>query len=213
MPRILWCVIATSILLSTCTPRKSEPDILGTCSGNEQRPHVIMQTDRGDIDIEVYQDKAPLSAQDFLYYVGNGLYDGQGFYRVVTPQTDPLKMGMEIIQGGRLDLNTVTPLIDHETTQASGLSHTTGTVSIARSEPGTGSAAFFFISLADNHFLDYGQDRNPDKQGYAAFGHVTKGLDVARAIQAGAVAAKTPLPGTENQFLSKPVIIQKAYCK
>ncbi len=184
---------------------------LTACS--DKTPNVILETSAGEIEIEVYPDKAPLSAADFLYHVDNGLYDGQGFYRVVTPQTDPLDMGMSLIQGGRLDLVPVTAAVDHEPTGASGLTNTQGSVTMARDEVDSGSAAYFFINLGDNSFLDEGGRRNPDGAGYAVFGHVISGLDVARQIQSGRVAATTPLAGTENQFLEAPIIITKAYRK
>ena len=184
------------VALISCAPKKTV--------------RVKFTTDLGDIIIEVYKDKAPKSAADFLYYVDNGLYDGQGFYRAVRPETDPLHMGMEIIQGGRLDQEPITAAIDHETTKMTGLSHTDGAVSLARDEPGTGSAAYFFVSIGDNSFLDYGGKRNPDGQGYAVFGKVVKGMDVVRAIQMRDTGGPSAEPITQGQFLTKPVIITKA---
>ena len=185
--------------------------ILTSCG--DKTPNVILDTTAGQIEIEVYPNKAPLSAADFLYHVDNGLYDGQGFYRVVTAATDPLDMGMSLIQGGRLDLVPVTAAIDHEPTGASGLSNIAGSVTIARDAVDTGSAAYFFINLGDNSFLDEGGVRNPDGAGYAVFGRVISGLDVAHDIQSGTVKAATPLAGTENQFLDVPIIINRAYRK
>lgn len=184
---------------------------LTACS--DKTPNIILDTTAGPIEIEVYPNKAPLSAADFLYHVDNGLYDGQGFYRVVTQATDPLEMGMSLIQGGRLDLVPVTAAIDHEPTGGTGLSNITGSVAIARDAVNTGSAAYFFINLGDNKFLDEGGERNPDGAGYAVFAQVVSGLDIAYKIQSGSVAATTPLSGTENQFLEAPIIITKAYRK
>jgi len=186
---------------------------LSVTACSDKTPNVIFETSEGNIEIEVYPEKAPLSAADFLYHVDHGLYEGQGFYRVVTPKTDPLDMGMSLIQGGRLDLVPVTAAVDHEPTGASGLTNREGSVTMARDEVDTGSAAYFFINLGDNSFLDEGGKRNPDGAGYAVFGHVVSGLDVARQIQSGRVAPNTPLAGTENQFLEEPIIITKAYRK
>jgi peptidyl-prolyl cis-trans isomerase A (cyclophilin A) len=180
---------------------------------DKKTARVILDTDLGRIEIDVYMDKAPLSSADFLYYVDNQLYDGAGFYRAVRPETDPLGLDMEIIQGGRLDLETVTATIDHETTEMTGLSHTDGAIALARDEPGTGSAAYFFISIGDNKFLDYGGKRNPDGQGYAVFGQVVKGMDVVRAVQMRETKGKSDDRVTEGQYLTKPVIISKAYRK
>ena len=181
-----------------------------TACGSKKTEQVLLQTEMGDIVIEVYKDKAPISSADFLYYVDEGLYDGQGFYRVVRPETDPRQMNMQLIQGGRLDMEMVTAPIDHETTEQTGLTHGDGAVSIARDAPGTGSAAFFFITIGDNKFLDYGGSRNKDGQGYAVFGQVVKGMDVVRAIQMLDTGRPSEDPATQGQFLTKPVIIKKA---
>ncbi len=180
------------------------------CGNDSKTTRVIMQTDLGDIEIDVYNSRAPISAENFLYYVDNDLYEGEGFYRAVRPETDPLKLGMQIIQGGVLSGETKTAPIDHETTQMSGLSHTHGAISIARNEPGTGSAAYFFISIGDNTFLDYGGSRNPDGQGYAVFGQVVKGMDVVRAVQLRETNGPSESEVTKGQYLTEPVKIIKA---
>ncbi|MBL4870575.1 MAG: peptidylprolyl isomerase [Robiginitomaculum sp.] len=183
--------------------------LLWSCGGSKM-PRVVLETELGIIEIEIYSEQAPLTAQNFLYYVDNNLYDGEGFYRVVRPETDPLGMGMEIIQGGLLAMETVTAPIDHETTQMSGLSHIDGAISMARDEPGTGSAAYFFISIGDNTFLDYAGKRNPDGQGYAVFGQIVKGMDVVRAIQMQNVSEVSEDRVTQGQILSTPVKIISA---
>lgn len=184
---------------------------LAACADN--RPNVILETDLGEIEVEVYVDKAPVSGADFLKYVDDGLYTDQGFYRTVRADNDPRSMGMSLIQGGRLDGEPVTPLIAHEATYETGLSNISGSISIARDAPGTGSAAFFFINIGDNTFLDFGGERNPDGQGYAVFGHIVKGMDVVREIQAREAKGASDLPVTDNQYLTAPVIIKKAYRK
>ncbi len=186
--------------------------IAGLSACNAKSNTVVLETEAGNIHIQVLTKQAPISAADFLYYVDEGLYDNQGFYRVVHPDNDPKEMGMSLIQGGRLDLEKLTQSIDHETTEKSGLSNIAGSVAIARDAPGTGSAAYFFINAEDNTFLDFGGERNPDGQGYAVFGKVTKGLDVVRVIQQGETNNDDD-PVTPNQFLKQPVIIKKAYRK
>ena len=186
---------------------------LGLTACGDKSPNVIFETSAGVIEIEVYPKKAPLTAADFLYHVDEGLYDNQGFYRVVTPATDPLDMGMSLIQGGLLSLVPVTPSVDHEGTTSSGLSNVTGSVAMARDDINSGSAAYFFINLDDNLFLDEGGRRNPDGAGYAVFGNIVSGLDVAKTIQSGTVLEATPLSGTENQFLETPIVIKRAYRK
>lgn len=183
------------------------------CGAKTENPIVILDTTSGAIEITVYPDKAPSSAGDFLRYVDDGLYDGQGFYRVVHADNDPLNMGMSLIQGGRLDQEMVGNPIAHELTTETGISNADGAVAIARLEPGTGSAAYFFINIGNNDFLDTGGSRNPDGQGYATFARVTDGLDVAREIQKMETAAESDNAVTQGQILKDPVIITRAYRK
>ncbi|WP_418152587.1 peptidylprolyl isomerase [Litorimonas sp. RW-G-Af-16] len=184
---------------------------LSACA--DKRPNVIFETDLGQIEIEVYQDKAPISAADFLYYVDEGLYDNEGFYRVVNAENDPRGMGMSLIQGGRLDMQKVTSSIAHERMSETGLLNSAGSVSIARDEPGTGSAAYFFINIGDNNFLDYGGERNPDGEGYASFGRIVSGMDTVVKIQSQETAEASDDAVTRNQMLVQPVRIKRAYRK
>ena len=208
------CLPFAAIGVLACQPSSTEGPAPAPKPVNE-RPLVRLETEHGDIEIEVRLDAAPISAGDFLAYVDAGLYDGEGFYRSVRPDNDPRKMGMSLIQGGILGMGEDNPpprpLIAHELTTETGLSNTTGVVSIARYEPGTGSAGFFFINIGDNAFLDYGGTRNPDGQGYATFGVVTVGMDVVRDIQQQATAGESPDPVTDNQYLTEPVTIIRAY--
>lgn len=187
--------------------------LAAACSAQGEHPVVILETTSGPIEITVYPDIAPISAGDFLRYVDDGLYDGQGFYRVVHADNDPRAMGMSLIQGGRLDQEMVGDPIAHELTTDTGISNRDGAVAIARLEPGTGSATYFFINIGNNDFLDTGGARNPDGQGYATFARVTAGLDVARAIQAMETTAESDEAVTQGQILKDPVIITRAYRK
>lgn len=201
-----------TILLSVCAAA------LAACGGGDDtlKPTVVLDTSAGTIEVQVDQEKAPFSAGNFLYYVDNGLYDGQSFYRVVRPETDPRDMGMHLIQGGRADseLAPGTGFIRHEPTSETGFSHTDGAISIARDAVDTGSAAYFFITIGEaNTFLDHGGARNPDGQGYAVFGHITSGMDVVRKINAMPSDGKTENPVTQGQWLTEPVTITKAYRK
>lgn len=185
---------------------------LSACAAaDDGRPNIVLETQLGEVEIEVHLDTAPISGADFLMHVDEGLYDQQGFYRVVRADNDPRGMGMSLIQGGILSQKFDTPLIAHELTTDTGLSNTRGVISIARNEPGTGSAGFFFINIGDNSFLDTGGSRNPDGAGYATFGTVVRGMDVVEAIQAREAGGESPNPVTDNQFLTDPVIITRAY--
>lgn len=196
-----FLLAASALTLCACGPKI------------DTTPNVIFETDLGTIEIEVYPDKAPVSAADFLNYVDRGYYNGQGFYRTVHKDNDPRGMGMSLIQGGRLDMEPLTDGIAHETTDVTGLSNKAGSVAIARDEPGTGSAAYFFINIGDNSFLDTGGERNPDGAGYAVFGKVVSDMDVVKTIQAQEANRPTDEEVLKGQFLTTPVIIQKAYRK
>ena len=182
---------------------------LGACV--DSRPDVVFETELGSFTVEVDPDRAPASAGDFLRYVDSGLFDGQGFYRTVTPGVDPRGQGMSLVQGGRLDLLPQGGYVPHEPTGASGLSNTEGSVALARTEVGTGSAAFFFVNMDDNTMLDEGGDRNPDGAGYAVFGRVTDGMDTLRAIQSRPTARDPAGIFADGQKLERPVLIERAY--
>jgi peptidyl-prolyl cis-trans isomerase A (cyclophilin A) len=150
-----------------------------------KNPKVLMKTEMGNIIIELYPDKAPVSVQNFLQYVLENRFKEAGFYRVVTPENQPGKeWKIEIVQGGLFDDEhpDMLPPIIHETTEQSGILHQNGTISMARNEPGTAGSEFF-ICIGDQPSLDFGGQRNPDGQGFAAFGKVVQGMDVVRKIQ------------------------------
>ena len=160
---------------------------LFSCSHKKyDNPHVQIQTDFGDIEVELYPAKAPKSVVAFLSYVDSGLYKNCTFYRVLKEENQPSSsFKSELIQGGIWQSNNKKaaslPGIPHETTKQSGILHINGTVSLARTTPGTASSEFF-ICVGNQPAYDYGNNANPDKLGYAAFGRVVKGMDVVRMI-------------------------------
>ena len=147
---------------------------------------VRIHTSKGEIVVELYPDLAPVTAQNFLEHVEKGTYTNSLFYRVVRMDNQPNnEVKIEVIQGGLFEddiLDTIPPII-HESTDLTRILHTDGVISMARMEPGTASTEFF-ICIGDQPSLDFGGKRNPDGQGFAAFGRVIKGMEVARAIQA-----------------------------
>ena len=160
---------------------------LSSCSHKKyENPHVKIETDYGDIEIELYPSKAPKSVAAFLSYVDSGLYKYSSFYRVLKEENQPSSsFKSELIQGGIWQSNNKKAAslqgMPHETTKQSGILHTNGTVSLARTTPGTASSEFF-ICVGDQPAYDYGNDANPDKLGYAAFGRVVKGMDIVKLI-------------------------------
>ncbi|MFC2157630.1 peptidylprolyl isomerase [Acidobacteriota bacterium] len=170
--------------------------------GFEQNPYILIQTELGDIELEVYLDKSPITARNFLKYVDEGLFDDGSFYRVVRMDNQPNDdIKIEVIQGGIGQRQGVKrfPPIEHETTETTGVLHKNGVISMARSQPGTASSEFF-ICINDQPELDFGGLRNPDGQGFASFGIVVRGIDVVRLIQ--------DQPG-ERQYLETPIRINK----
>ena len=159
---------------------------------------ISMETELGPIQLELYPDRAPITVSNFLRYVDENRYEDFHFYRVVHMENQPDNdVKIEVIQGGLgFDKHPMElPTILHETTDKTGIRHLNGTLSMARLEPGTASSEIF-ICINDQPELDFGGKRNPDGQGFAAFGKVISGMDVVRKIQL--------LPET-NQILDKVV--------
>ena len=161
----------------------------------QSAPRVRITTDSGVIVVLLAPDKAPGTVANFLRYVDEHRYDGGSFYRAVTLRNQlpaAQQPQIEVIQGG-IDADSAKkfPPIAHETNDRSGIKHTDGVISMARGAPGTASSEFFFV-INEQPALDFGGKRNPDGQGFAAFGHVTEGMDVVRRIQQMPSADKPP---------------------
>ena len=165
----------------------------------ENTIRVLMTTALGEIELELYPDKAPLTVANFMRYVDRGFYDGGIFHRIVTPHNQPHnKIRIEVIQGGinpGKEQNGGPP-IALERTNETGLKHLDGTISMARLEPDSATSDFF-ICVNDQPELDFGGQRNPDGQGFAAFGQVVRGMDVVRAIQRAPHEAQALAPPVE----------------
>ncbi len=147
-------------------------------------PKVMIRTALGDITLELYVDKAPITAGNFLKYVQENRFQGAVFYRVVREDNQPHdKVRISVIQGGLMDdiPGQSLPPIAHETTTQTGILHKDGVISMARSEPGSATSEFF-ICVGDQPDLDFGGKRNPDGQGFAAFGRVITGMEVVHRI-------------------------------
>lgn len=159
---------------------------LFSCSSPQyDNPHAVIKTRFGEIELEVYPAKAPKTANTFLTNVEAGLYNSGSFYRVLKTEEMNSPVNTGIIQGGIWGTNGKhrnIPGIVHESTKQSGLSHTDGTISMARTDTGTATTEFF-ICIGDQSPLDYGRRGTPDGEGFAAFGKVFKGMDIVRKIQ------------------------------
>jgi peptidyl-prolyl cis-trans isomerase A (cyclophilin A) len=156
---------------------------------NARAPRRIrMITSLGAVEIELYSDKAPLSTANFLNYAGKDLYNGSTFFRILNEHNQPgTDIKINVIQGGpKNDDPRLLAPVEHESTAHTGLTHKDGTVSMARWGAAGSAQASFFICIHDQPALDFGGARNPDGQGFAAFGQVTSGMDVVRKIWAKA---------------------------
>ncbi len=151
-----------------------------------KEPTVKIETNFGDILVELYPEKAPKTVAAFLSYVDSGLYKGSSFYRVLKEEDQPSNaFKSQLIQGGIWQTKNKVQMslkgVPHETTKQTSILHENGTISLARTEPGTASSEFF-ICIGNQPAYNYGGAANPDGQGFAAFGKVIKGMDVVKQI-------------------------------
>jgi peptidyl-prolyl cis-trans isomerase A (cyclophilin A) len=165
---------------------------------------VLVQTELGDIVLEVDAKSAPNTAANFLRYLDAGHYDGGTFHRTVKMDNQPdSPVKIEVIQAG-VNADRAKdgfPAIPLERTSVTGLRHVGGAISMARGQADSATSGWF-ICINDQPSLDFGGARNPDGQGFAAFGRVVQGMDVVRAIQRA--------PNTDAQRLTPPIKILKA---
>ena len=171
---------------------------------------VRVQTELGDIVLEVDQAKAPATAANFLRYVDAGHFDGGEWHRTVKMDNQPEStIKIEVIQAG-VNPNRAKEgfaAIALERTNKSGLRHKDGVVSMARGGPDSATSGWF-ICINDQPSLDFGGMRNPDGQGFGAFGRVVSGMDVVRKIQA-APSSATRTTNADAQRLTPPIKILK----
>lgn len=150
-------------------------------------PHVIIDTRFGEIEIELYPDKAPKTVAAFLANVDAGTYNNGSFYRVLKAEELPTDYNPGLIQGGVWKAadgdKRAGNEIELETTKRTGLSHTDGIISMARKDSSKATTEFF-ICIGDQSSLDSGRTRHSDGLGFAAFGKVYRGMDIVKKIQA-----------------------------
>jgi cyclophilin family peptidyl-prolyl cis-trans isomerase len=190
---------ALSFLILFQTVAATQPPSPEPAPGN---PIVVISTSLGDITVELYKERAPVSVQNFLRYVSEGFYPGTIFHRVIP--------GF-MIQGGGYTPELVEkpthPPIRNEATN--GLSNVRGTVAMARTESLRSATAQFFINMADNRIkLDH-HGYAPSDFGYAVFGRVLSGMDVCDRI----VALETRSSGNHENVPVQPVVIKSVRVK
>lgn len=162
---------------------------------------IVLQTNHGDITIELNHEKAPITAANFEQYVRDGFYDGTLFHRVID--------GF-MVQGGGFDLDfNQKPTRDTIENEAdNGLKNTKGTLAMARTQDPNSASSQFFINVNDNTFLNH-TGKNLQGWGYAVFADVTDGMDVVDTIR----KVSTTRRGMHADVPAEDVVIEKAYIK
>lgn len=189
------CILSAMITLLALAAACTHPPP-GESRGETGRARVLLQTALGGIEIEVEAERAPITAANFLRYVDAGLYDGARFHRTVRLDNQPDDAVLiEVVQAGLHPdrAGDEFPPIPLERTDSTGLAHRDGTVSMARLGPDTATSDFF-ICIGDQPALDFGGERNPDGEGFAAFGRVIEGMEVVRRIHAAPAVGQTLRP-------------------
>lgn len=157
----------------------------------------VIETEAGEIEVELDAARAPKTVANFLRYADAGHYTGGVFHRTVklNPDNQPNNaVKIEVIQAGsNPERKELFPAIPLERTSKTGLRHVDGAISMARAEPDTAQGDFF-LCIGDQPELDFGGKRNPDGQGFAAFGRVVRGMDVVRKIHQSPAEAQRLTP-------------------
>jgi peptidyl-prolyl cis-trans isomerase A (cyclophilin A) len=180
--------VALGALVAFDDPKKS--------SAPSTKPRVQFTTDLGDFIVELDADRAPKTAANFLAYVDRKLYDRGSFHRTVTKDNQPQSpVKIEVVEAAADPKREkqFLPSIPLERTSKTKLNHLAGTISMARDVPDSAKDEFF-ICLSDQPELDVGGKRNPDGQGFAAFGRVVDGMETIRKIHQSKAKDQTLTP-------------------
>jgi peptidyl-prolyl cis-trans isomerase A (cyclophilin A) len=186
-----WIVTAAGVLGISAVSGPRAQDLV----------RVLVETELGNIVLEVDTVRAPHTATNFLRYVDQGHYDGGTFHRTVKMDNQPdSPVKIEVIQAGVHPDRAKQgfPAISLERTSVTGLKHLDGAISMARNTADSATSGWF-ICINDQPSLDFGGARNPDGQGFAAFGKVVQGMEIVRKIQQA--------PNTDAQRLTPPIQI------
>lgn len=200
--------LALTLLLTAAVARAADPAPAAApakegakMEQTGKNPIVVISTSMGDIEAELYADKAPESVKNFLAYAESGHYNGTVFHRVIK--------GF-MIQGGGM-----TPDMNQKPTKApikneadNGLKNTNGTLAMARTSVVDSATSQFFINVKDNAFLDH-KSKTPQGYGYAVFGKVISGMDVVQKIENVSTGNK----GMHQDVPNEPVLIKSVTVK
>ena len=197
--------LALLALAAAPLPAQTPPPAPVAATPSPATVRVTLQTSEGPILIELEKERAPVTTANFLRYVDQKRLDGTTIYRAT--KVEP---GFGLIQGGvRNDPKRVLKPIAHEPTSATGLSHTDGTISMARAAPGSATMDFF-ITVGALTSMDADPKQPGDNLGFAAFGHVVGGMDVVRRILDAPTSPTAGEGVMKGQMLAVPVRIVAA---
>ena len=163
----------------------------------EGNPSAVIRTSMGELQLQLYADKAPVSVENFVNYAKSGYYDGTIFHRVI---------GNFMIQGGGFtpDMQKKTTGEPIQNEAANGLKNKRGTIAMARTNNPHSATSQFFINVNDNTDLDYTGEGSSREWGYTVFGRVTSGMSVVdsiRFVPTGRVQGFSDVP-------KEPVVIE-----
>ena len=198
-------LIAMTLAAATASSHAQPPAVARAASDVVQ---VRVQTDLGDFVLEVDMARAPATAANFMRYVDAGHYDGGTFHRTVRLDNQPQSaIKIEVVQAAANPsrATAASAPVALERTSVTGLRHRDGVISMARDGADTATSDWF-VCINDQPSLDFGGQRNPDGQGFAAFGRVVSGMDVVRRIQASPTTGDTA-SNAEAQKLAPPIRI------
>ena len=202
LPALLLAAIAAPVVAQTAAPLTEAP------APKDDLVPVAIDTSLGRIVVALDRGHAPITTANFLHYVDTHRFDGQNFYRAMH-MPDGKGGDGGLIQGGiTTDARKLYPPIAHEPTTQTGLHNLTGTISMANAGPGTAKADFFIL-LSDMPGLD-ANGPGGDATGFAAFGHVTEGMDVVKKIHDSPVSAILGAGAMKGQMLDPKIRIIKA---
>lgn len=196
-----------ALLLVALSPLQAEPpaEPAPVAAPKPATVRVSLQTDAGPIVLELEKERAPITTANFLAYVDKKRLDGMTFYRATK-----VGEGYGLIQGGvRNDPKRLLPLIAHEPTTKTGLSHIDGAISMARAAPGT-AGGDFFITIGALTSMDADPAQPGDNLGFAVFGRVVEGMDVVHRILEMPTSPTEGEGAMKGQMLAPPVRILTA---
>lgn len=196
--------LPAALLASLAVPAYSQT-MSATPAGKEDLVPVAIDTSLGRIVVALDRGHAPVTTANFLHYVDTHRFDGENFYRAMH-MPDATGADGGLIQGGiTTDARKLFPPIAHEPTTETGLHNVAGAISMANAGPGTAKADFFIL-VSDMPGLD-ANGPGGDANGFAAFGHVTEGMDVVKKIWSSPVSATKGAGAMKGQMLDPQIKI------